>query len=55
MPISPEPVEPTIDPTAADQGTLVDLGLAPEQPEPPAPEPAPEPDPDQPPTDDPSA
>lgn len=38
MPISPEPVEPTIDPTAADQGTLVDLGLADPQPEPPAPE-----------------
>lgn len=38
MPIAPIPVQPVIDPAAADLGTLVDLGLAPEQPEPPAPD-----------------
>lgn len=36
MPLQPQPVQPIVDPAAADLGTMVDLGLAPEQPEPPA-------------------
>lgn len=41
MPLAPRPVQPVIDPAAADLGTMVDLGLAPVQPEPSPPEPAP--------------
>ncbi|MGQ4513715.1 hypothetical protein [Streptomyces sp. DW26H14] len=38
MPLDPTPVQPVIDPAAADLGTMVDLGLVPEQPEPPDPD-----------------
>jgi hypothetical protein len=37
---APVPAQPRIDPAAADLGTMVELGLAPEQPEPPEPDPA---------------
>jgi hypothetical protein len=45
---APRPVRPRVDDTAADTGTLVDMGVLPEQPEPPAPEPPPEPEPETP-------
>lgn len=49
MPFAPVPVEPTIDPVAADLGTMIDMGLAPEQPEPPADPDSPDPGSDTPP------
>lgn len=41
MPLAPRPVHPVVDPAAADLGTMIDLGLAPEQPEPSPPDTAP--------------
>jgi hypothetical protein len=39
----PRPARPIVDDTGADMGTLVDLGLVEEQPEPPAEDPPDEP------------
>lgn len=44
----PRPARPIVDDTGADMGTLVDLGMAEEQPEPPEPD---DPPPDDPPDD----
>ncbi|MER7953829.1 hypothetical protein [Streptomyces sp. NPDC096030] len=46
-PPAQRPIVRRIDETAADMGTLVDMGVVPEQPEPPPEEPAPEPVPEE--------